>query len=167
MAWTHSVQRALRMSLRIAWTLGMGMSLCACAAARPNARILNDVPKSAPALYQRGWHEGCETGLSGGGNEFYRTFYHNTITPQLVDNADYYQGWLDAEPYCRHYVMGLLFESKMLGKNPAPPMTQSSDMGGVLGLLDNWGPTTVFSFVSHFERPGKRDEVMDRMFGWY
>ena len=62
-------------------------------------------PPPGPPIYQQGFRDGCESGLSGyssGGNKF---FWKWKQDPQLSENKIYYQIWKDAYSYCALYAM--------------------------------------------------------------
>jgi len=52
--------------------------------------------------YRLGWQDGCETGISGGSNTFYKMFYRNNkIDGYLIANSsDYRDAWDLAFWYC-------------------------------------------------------------------
>ena len=49
--------------------------------------------------------DGCETGVAGYGNAFYKTFHTAKQDPLLAQNKVYYQVWKDAYAYCATYMM--------------------------------------------------------------
>lgn len=125
------------------------LSMSACSAARPNARLLGQVPKSAPANYQQGWIDGCETGMAATGGPIYQVAYQNKINPQLVENTQYFRGWNEAKTYCAHYTMALLWEGGVLPQTP----TEENDNGilpsepkSVYAVAASWGAPTFFNW---------------------
>ncbi len=56
-----------------------------------------------PPLYQKGWNEGCDSGLAAYGNGRYKVSYTFTQDWRLVENKEYYGGWKQGYGYCRWY----------------------------------------------------------------
>ena len=57
----------------------LGQTLFSCKAFRPSFRepskyFQNDLKNASPD-FRQGWNDGCETGMSGGGNSFQQTMY--------------------------------------------------------------------------------------------
>jgi hypothetical protein len=52
--------------------------------------------------YRQGWKDGCETGISGGANTFYKMFYRNNkVDGYLISySSDYRDAWDYAFWYC-------------------------------------------------------------------
>jgi hypothetical protein len=121
------------------------VSISACSSLRPNARILNQAPKDAPALYQQGWRDGCESGMTAG-NEFYKAAYHNKINSSLMNNPQYSKAWIEANRYCAHYTMATLWESGLLGRQPSEETLIPAEPKNVFAVMASWGPPTVFNF---------------------
>ena len=62
-------------------------------------------PKGGGELYQKAWAEGCESGFSVYGNDYWRSFYHYKSDIKLMNtNKLYSRIWWDSFNYCRHYV---------------------------------------------------------------
>ncbi|MBL0319492.1 MAG: hypothetical protein IPP74_09445 [Alphaproteobacteria bacterium] len=85
-------------------------SLAGCAGfhldpALGHAWTLNMTPPPGEPDYQQGWVDGCTSGISGFGNQFYKNFYDWKQDPSKVNNPVYYQVWKDAYAYCRTYSM--------------------------------------------------------------
>ncbi|MBL0319489.1 MAG: hypothetical protein IPP74_09430 [Alphaproteobacteria bacterium] len=95
-----------------AFIIALGcIALSACIAdVRPMARIFTHMPENAPIEYQLGWKQGCESGISAMGNDFFKTFYHYTQSAELVHNEVYYKAWKDSFTYCRNYTYGMTRE---------------------------------------------------------
>ncbi len=70
--------------------------------------LLRQGPKDAPILFQQGWIDGCETGISATSNALQRQFYTFTQNPELAQKDVYYTGWKTAYWYCSRYVMQYL-----------------------------------------------------------
>lgn len=62
-------------------------------------------PPPGPPEYQKGWKDGCESGLSayGGQVEKFLKVHKLKRDPTLQDNKMYYQVWKDAFLYCTLY----------------------------------------------------------------
>lgn len=120
------------------------VSLSACSQMRPNARILNQVPKGAPVVYQQGWRDGCESGMAIAGNQLYKTVYRNKINPGLVNDTQYYRGWNEAKTYCAHYTMATLWEGGILPKTPTEEKTLFPESPGIFTVMASWGTPTLF-----------------------
>lgn len=85
-------------------------SLAGCAGfhlspALGHAWTLNMTPPPGEPDYEQGWVDGCHSGISGYGNQFYKNFYDWKQDPSKVTNQVYYQVWKDAYAYCRTYSM--------------------------------------------------------------
>jgi len=71
---------------------------------RPDKNFVEDIKRSSPE-FQMGWKDGCETGMSGGGNTFYKIFYrNNTVDGYMMANStEYKTAWSNSFWYCyRH-----------------------------------------------------------------
>lgn len=79
------------------------LMLAACDPTKPVS--LDLTPPPGPPEYQQGFKDGCESGISGYGTPFYKTFHRVRQDPVLSQNPVYYQIWKDAYAYCRTYVM--------------------------------------------------------------
>ncbi len=122
-------------------------AISACSYARPNARILRQVPSGAPENYQQGWIDGCESGMAIVGNSLYKVTYHNKISQQLVDSIQYYRGWNEAKTYCAHYTMATLWEAGTLPNTPTEENGILPEIPkGVFSVAASWGTPTVFNW---------------------
>lgn len=64
-----------------------------------------EYPKGGGPVYQKAWHEGCESGFSAYGNDYWRSFYHYKADIKLMNsNKLYSRIWWDSFNFCRHYV---------------------------------------------------------------
>lgn len=79
------------------------LMLSACDPTKPVS--LDTTPPPGPPEYEQGFRDGCESGMSGYGTPFYKTFHRARQDPILAQNPVYYQIWKDAYAYCRTYVM--------------------------------------------------------------
>ncbi len=55
-------------------------------------------------LYVDGWKDGCETGVAGNTNAFYKYFNDFKQDAYKAQNEIYYKGWKDAFNYCGRYI---------------------------------------------------------------
>lgn len=80
------------------------LSACSVAERITNPRPygLAETPKGSP-MFQKGWDEGCESGLTVYGNDVYKAAYGWKQDPELVLNDEYYRSWKEAYTYCRWY----------------------------------------------------------------
>lgn len=62
-----------------------------------------DVPDGTPT-FQKGWNEGCNSGLAAYGGKAYRDTYNFYQDLNLIDNKEYYTAWKDGYSYCRWYI---------------------------------------------------------------
>lgn len=69
---------------------------------KPRPWGLGTTPEGSP-LYQKGWNEGCDSGMGSYGNARYRLAYPFTQDWRLVDDREYYSGWRQGYSYCRWY----------------------------------------------------------------
>lgn len=58
-----------------------------------------------PAVYVKGWQDGCESGAEASSNYFYRMRYSFRQDWRLMKNGHYVKGWEDAYNHCRKYVL--------------------------------------------------------------
>jgi hypothetical protein len=88
----------------------MMVLVAACTDFRPRVgspwmqKLLTQGPKDSPTLFQEGWVDGCETGISASSNAFQRHFYAFKQNPDHARNQVYYAGWKTAFLYCARYV---------------------------------------------------------------
>jgi len=71
---------------------------------RPDSAFKEDLEKASPD-FRLGWRDGCETGMSGGSNTFYKIFYRNNASDgyRMTTSSDYKAAWGNAFWYCyRH-----------------------------------------------------------------
>lgn len=92
---------------------------------KPKPAFIGHAPENASPVYKKGWEQGCESGLAAYGNYYYKTFYHFTHDPELIDNGQYYKAWGDAFNYCRAYVNRYLAGGFLFGEgfNTSDPET--------------------------------------------
>ena len=66
-------------------------------------KLLTQGPKNSSTLFQEGWTDGCETGISSSSNALQRHFYSFKQNPEHILNQTYYTGWKVAFLYCARY----------------------------------------------------------------
>jgi len=71
---------------------------------RPTKEFKNTLRDASPD-FRKGWEDGCETGMSGGSNNFYRMFYRNNVADgyKMTSSPDYKSAWGNAFWYCYRY----------------------------------------------------------------
>ncbi len=147
--------------MRYSLCLLLLLSLTACPGGapdiiKPNQRVFGHMPEGGSAEYEKGWKQGCESGLSGMTNSFYQSFYVFKQDNSMLTNEVYYKAWKDSYDYCKGYVYGIVKEGNMRRSLPHsrrhffPEAKGTSVMGtwdvkskagsGVLGWFDNTGP---------------------------
>ena len=72
---------------------------------KPTPWGIGKVPEGSE-MFQKGWKDGCETGLGSYGNTRYQMAYDFVQDYELVNNPEYYRAWKDANVYCRWYAYG-------------------------------------------------------------
>lgn len=73
-------------------------------ACNPGRVTKKEMPKNAPPDYQKGWQDGCESGLGTAySNSWYKTFHAYRKDVRMLTNPMYVVGWDDGNRYCRHY----------------------------------------------------------------
>lgn len=70
---------------------------------RPRPPGLGTTPEGPPE-FQKGWEDGCDSGLYIYGGGAYRGGYKYTQDINMANNPEYYKAWKDAYNYCRLYV---------------------------------------------------------------
>ncbi|MCD6034976.1 MAG: hypothetical protein K0R63_717 [Rickettsiales bacterium] len=117
-------------------------------ALRPMPWIFNQMPKTAPEEYQRGWKEGCESGMASMTNDYYKTFYTFKQSPELITNETYYKAWKDVYTFCRHYSYGIIREADVRMRTPDDPDQFSLEGQGIGNMFPGYGggtsPKSVF-----------------------
>lgn len=73
---------------------------------------LDLTPPDGPPIYQQGWSDGCESGLSAYSGNFYKFMrvYDYKQDARLRTNKMYYQVWQDAYVYCAVFSMNITNE---------------------------------------------------------
>lgn len=103
------------MRARLVLSIAVALSLSACeddpvgwyynqAFVKPRPWGMGETPEGSP-LFQKGWDEGCNSGLGVAGGKHYRKpAYRFQQDLSLINNDEYYRAWRDAYTYCRWYV---------------------------------------------------------------
>lgn len=73
-----------------------------------------DLPKEGPPLYQRGFKEGCNTGMTVYGNDIIRAQYSTEVKPHLMQNKTYSNAWKLGNRYCRFHVSQIQMEGTIM-----------------------------------------------------
>ena len=69
-----------------------------------------DLPKDGSPLYQQGFKEGCNTGMTVYGNDITRIEYSTSVQPALMTNKTYRNAWKLGNRYCRFHVSQMQME---------------------------------------------------------
>lgn len=71
---------------------------------RPSAEFMKSFADASPEFLQ-GWEDGCETGMAGGSNTFYKMFYRNNAMDgyKMTSSSEYKTAWGNAFWYCYRY----------------------------------------------------------------
>ena len=91
--------RLAKQALLITSLLTLNTTSCA-----PRPIALSRAP-NGPAAFQKGYDDGCNTGLAAFGNSFYKSFYDFTKDFSYEENDLYQNGWDKGYNYCRQYAM--------------------------------------------------------------
>ena len=87
---------------------------------------------NGPVDFQKGFLDGCETGLSTGfANDYYKSFYKYTKDINMIKqkNTLYSRAWSAAMIYCRHYAFATLKEAGMPPKLPGDKNSSKMTLG--------------------------------------
>ncbi|MCD6034797.1 MAG: hypothetical protein K0R63_538 [Rickettsiales bacterium] len=66
--------------------------------------VLDTNPPKGSRIFQQGYTDGCETGLSGMGNQFTKVFHDFQYDTQYADNKVYNRMWDTSNNYCRLFL---------------------------------------------------------------
>jgi len=69
----------------------------------PRPPFLEPAP-NGPPKFQKGWDDGCITGLAMTGNTWYKTWHRFTQDPFGAQDIVYYKGWKDGMWFCSRRV---------------------------------------------------------------
>ncbi len=73
-----------------------------------------ELPKNGDPLYQQGFKEGCNTGMTVYGNDIVRAQYHMEANPALMQNKTYSNAWKLGNRYCRFHVSQMQAEGTIM-----------------------------------------------------
>jgi hypothetical protein len=72
-------------------------------------QLLYSGPRNGSTIFNRGWVDGCETGISVTSNRMQRHFYRFKQDYYLANNSkEYYTAWKAAYTFCQRYVFQYL-----------------------------------------------------------
>lgn len=106
---------------------------------KPAAWIFNHMPKNASETFQKGWKDGCESGMASMTNAAYKTFYHFKQDPELREDPVYYKAWKDTWDYCRHYIYGIIRQGNQRLNLPTQRTEFLTSFMGAEGILGGSG----------------------------
>jgi len=68
---------------------------------RPDASFKERLASASPD-FQQGWEDGCNVGMSGGSNTFYKIFYQSNAIDgyKSMESPQYNEAWNNAMWYC-------------------------------------------------------------------
>lgn len=69
-----------------------------------------DIPTDGSPMYQQGFKEGCNTGMTVYGNDVVRMQFSTEVTSQLMQNKTYKNAWKLGNRYCRFHVSQMQME---------------------------------------------------------
>ncbi len=71
---------------------------------RPSKEFQESLAEASPEFAQ-GWQDGCEAGMAGASNTFYKMFYRNNAVDgfKMGSSNDYSTAWNNAFWYCLRY----------------------------------------------------------------
>ncbi|MET0155139.1 MAG: hypothetical protein ABW189_03420 [Rickettsiales bacterium] len=124
----------------------VALGLSACSHARPNAKLLNGAPTSAPVAYKQGWRDGCESGMAMTGNFAYKAAYRYRVDRAMLNDMQYYRGRKEGETYCAHYTMAVQWESGVLPTTPSQEKSLLPETDGVFAVMAKWGAPSLIDF---------------------
>ena len=84
------------------------LSACNNLAFRP--AMHPNIPTDGTPLYQQGFKEGCNTGMTIYGNDVVRMQYSTQVTPELMQQKTYKNAWKLGNRYCRFHVSQVQME---------------------------------------------------------
>lgn len=94
--------RRMGILMKNIFTFFLIMFLTSCAARlKPSYDLVISYDESAPPEWKLGWQQGCESGLSAYGNDYYKTLYKFKQDVSMVKNEYYFKAWNDSFNYCR------------------------------------------------------------------
>lgn len=88
--------------------------LCGCNNSTFRPLFHPDIPTNGPPLYQQGFKEGCNTGMTVYGNDITRVEYSTDVSPELMENKTYRNAWNLGNRYCRFHVAAMQMEGTIM-----------------------------------------------------
>jgi hypothetical protein len=72
----------------------------------PPPASLDTDPPAGPPEYEKGWREGCESGLNAYGTNTYKllTTWKYKLDYSMIKNKMYYKAWNDSFLYCSMFI---------------------------------------------------------------
>jgi len=78
------------------------LALNGCVAAvKPTYDMTVAYEESAPPEYKLGWQQGCASGISVYGNNYYKSMYKFQQDLSMIKNEYYFKAWNDSFNFCR------------------------------------------------------------------
>jgi hypothetical protein len=88
--------------------------LSACNNSSFRAVFEPNLPKDGTPMYQYGFKQGCNTGMTVYGNDIVRIKYSTDVNPQLMQNKTYRNAWKLGNRYCRFHVSQMQMEGTIM-----------------------------------------------------
>jgi len=130
---------------------------------RPGGRVMSYMPTGGSAAYNKGWQDGCNSGMSIYGHEFHKDFYAFTKDIRFLghqygdsrdlfngkpisaqDKTDYQAAWGTAYFGCRHYILGQQKGGEgMMPSNPGDRKFMKMEGIDQIYELSAWGGNTM------------------------
>lgn len=86
----------------------LSFSACSPRVGPPWAQKMLKEGPPGPPLFQQGWQDGCETGMSASSNLLQKYYHSFKQDSTLARNPTYYTGWKNGWSYCQRYVFQYL-----------------------------------------------------------
>lgn len=77
-------------------------------------------PTDGPPLYQMGFKDGCDTGMTVYGNDVVRLTNKGNVNPELMRNKIYLNAWRVGNKYCQKYLNQMQGEGWFVKDFPRP-----------------------------------------------
>jgi hypothetical protein len=91
-------------------TIFVALATSACL---PPPASLDTTPPKGPPEYEKGWSEGCESGMNAYGTNTYKvlTNWKYKLDYSMIKNRMYYKAWNDAFLYCSMFIEKVNFNN--------------------------------------------------------
>lgn len=107
---------------------------------KPMPWIFDQMPENGSEIYKQAWKDGCQSGLGGMSNDYYKTYYPFKQTHELLVNEVYYKTWKDTYTFCRHYAYGIIKEGSVRMTVPDQRSGMEDYIGeGIFNTIGNAG----------------------------